>query len=250
MITYRYETIGSTNTEAIRRLGELPSLCVLSARDQTAGRGQRGNTWFTEPGKNLTFSIVVKFGRDGIPELAAKDSIWLNYLMSYVVFLFLNAHGADCSIKWPNDIYVGRRKICGMLIENTLKGEYLDTAVIGVGININQKEFPQLANATSLGLVTGEEYGLEECLDKVCRLFEEKLPWIFSDDGRRELFSAYSGPLFQKGVSARYHDYPGNREYRGIIRGVGADGRLCIQDLDAPGEPLRHYRFKEIGYIL
>lgn len=241
------DTIDSTNSEVLRRLAELPSLTVLAAREQTAGRGQRGNTWFTEPGKNLTFSIVVKFGEG---ELHASRVHWLNYLMSDVVCGFLDAYGIDSAIKWPNDIYVQRRKICGILIENTLKGEWVDAAVIGTGININQREFPQLANATSLVLCSGQEQDLDACLEKVAALFESELPMLFSERHRAGLFDRYSGRLFLKDTTARFHDLLEEREYRGCIRGVEADGRLCIRDLDAPGRPYRYYRFKEVGYIL
>ena len=246
MKTLWYESIGSTNTEALRRLPELPDMCVLAAREQTSGRGQRGNSWFTEPGKNLTFSIVVKFAPG---QLRASEAMWLNYLISDVVALFLRSFAVDCHIKWPNDIYVHRRKICGILIENTLKGEGIEAAVIGVGININQREFPQLANATSLVRCLGEEQNLEECLGKVCRLFEGQLPLLWDPARRESLFASYSHHLFNKGTSARYHDLLSDREYWGVLQGVEPDGRLCIKDLDGGGV-LRYYRFKEVSFII
>ena len=239
-----YNTIDSTNSEALRRLPELESGTVLAAREQTAGRGQRGNTWFTEPGKNLTFSIVQKFHPG---ELKATDAFWLNYVISVAVADFLRNYGVNCKVKWPNDVYVGRKKICGILIENVLDGAYLGASVIGVGLNINQREFPQLANATSLCCITGEEYPLEECLDKLLAGFEGWLPYL---DKREELFSAYSNYLFNLDVNARYHDYIEEREYTGKIKGVSEDGRLMIWDLETPGKPIRYYRFKEVGYII
>ena len=154
MTTHWLDTIDSTNSEALRRLPELAGGTVLAAREQTEGRGQRGNTWFTEPGKNLTFSIVLK----QLPLQAAR-SVRLNYLTSVAVASFLESHGVKAAIKWPNDIYVEGRKICGMLIENTLgPGGQVMASVIGIGINMNQTAFPQLANATSLALCTGKEY--------------------------------------------------------------------------------------------
>ena len=241
------DTIDSTNSEALRRLAELPSMTVLAAREQTAGRGQRGNTWFTEPGKNLTFSIIVKFG-DG--ELHASQVHWLNYLISVVVAEFLQSHGIWCKVKWPNDVYVGKNKICGILIENSLKGEWVHAAVVGVGLNVNQREFPQLANATSLWRCLGEAFSLEECLDRLSAAFEDRLPDLFDAQARAGLFSNYSSHLFNKDVQAHYHDYLTEREYVGVIQGVEPDGRLCIRDLEAPGKPNRYYRFKEVGYIL
>ena len=176
--------------------------------------------------------------------------MWLNYLISVAVVDFLQSHAIWCKVKWPNDVYVGRNKICGILIENTLAGERLSASVIGVGININQQEFPQLANATSLWSLTGEEYPLEECLEKVLGYFDNRTDALYDPKERRGLFGTYSTYLFNKDVNARYHDYLTDREYTGIIQGVAPDGRLCIQDLEAPGKPLRYYWFKEVGYIL
>ena len=131
------DSIDSTNSEALRRLADVPSGTVIAAREQTAGRGQRGNTWFTQPGQNLTFSIVLKF--EGV--FPVSRAVWLNYLSSLAVAEFLRSFGVACEIKWPNDVYVGKRKICGILIENQLGADGVASSVIGIGININQREF-------------------------------------------------------------------------------------------------------------
>ena len=239
MTTLWLDTIDSTNSEALRRLPELAGGTVLAAREQTAGRGQRGNTWFTEPGKNLTFSIVLK----QLP-LQAAQSVRLNFLTSVAVASFLESHGVKTAIKWPNDIYVDGRKICGMLIENTLgPGGQVMASVIGIGINMNQAAFPQLANATSLALCTGSEYELEPALEEFLGVFESWLPRLDSE----ELSAAYSARLFRLGLPALYHDLLTDRQYRGIIRGVEPDGRLHIRD--EQGKDL-YYRFKEVSYIL
>ena len=239
MITHWLDSIDSTNSEALRRLPELPSGTVLAAYDQTAGRGQRGNTWFTEPGRNLTFSIVLK----DLP-LSALEAIRLNFLASVALVDFLDTKGVRADIKWPNDIYVSGKKISGMLIENTLGADgRVAASVIGIGLNINQKEFPQLALATSLACCTGVEYPLEESLEEFLAIFEDLLPQL-SDE---ELMGRYASRLFRRGVSARYHDLLSGEEYEGVIEGVEADGRLCIRDL---GGRTRLYRFKEVSYLL
>ena len=239
MITHWLDTIDSTNSEALRRLPQLPSGTVLAAYDQTAGRGQRGNTWFTEPGRNLTFSIVLK----DLP-LSALEAIRLNFLASVALVDFLDAKGVRADIKWPNDIYVSGKKISGMLIENTLGADgRVAASVIGIGLNINQREFPQLALATSLACCTGREYPLEESLEEFLALFENLLPQLSSE----ELMGRYASRLFRRGVSARYHDLLSGEEYEGVIEGVEADGRLCIRDL---GGRTRLYRFKEVSYLL
>jgi len=239
MKTLWLDTIDSTNSEALRRLPELEGGTVLAAREQTAGRGQRGNTWFTEPGRNLTFSIVLK----QLP-LQAAESVRLNFLTSVAVASFLESYGVKVAIKWPNDIYVEGRKICGMLIENTLgPGGQVMASVVGIGINMNQTEFPQLANATSLALCTGKEYDLEPALEEFLGVFESWLPRLDSE----ELSAAYSARLFRLGQSALYHDLLTDRQYRGVILGVEPDGRLHIRD--EQGSDL-YYRFKEVSYIL
>ena len=234
-----FDSLDSTNSEALRHLADYPSGTVLAAREQTAGRGQRGNTWFTEPGRNLTFSIVLKH-----VGLKAADSIRLNALTSVAVASFLERYGVNPVIKWPNDIYVGGRKICGMLIENSLDGNMLGSSVIGIGINLNQREFPQLANATSLVLCTGKEEPLEEALNVFLDIFEGLLPSL----GSESLWESYASHLFRQGETARYHDLLRDVEFSGVIEGVEPDGRLRIRDLDA--SCARLYRFKEVGYIL
>ena len=239
------EKVDSTNTYALEHLASLGHLDVIAAKEQTAGRGQRGNSWLTEAGKNLTFSIVLKFAPG---QLAASEAHWLNYVASDAVGSWLRSLGVNALVKWPNDVYVGRAKICGILVENRLVGEWVASSVVGVGVNVNQREFSSLANATSLCLCTGREHSLHECLDGLMEVFSEDMDMLPGKDSRAQLFHSYSGFLFQKGVTARYHDYLQEREFAGIIRGVEPDGRLRITDLDTRTDRL--YSFKEVGYIL
>lgn len=273
MKTLWLDTIDSTNSEALRRLPDLPSCTVLAAREQTAGRGQRGNTWFSEPGKNLTFSIVLKFGPGAV---SARDAHYLNCLASLSVVSLLDSFGIRSQIKWPNDIYVGKRKICGMLLENTLCTTGLAASVIGIGLNVNQTAFPRLANATSVALELGQvrfeaqdlaqgkclagpssadnagqvhpmEWDLAQTLESLLRLFEERLPLLSSPEGRQELMADYTARLFQKDVPAPYRDLLQDREFTGVIEGVEPDGRLRVRDAEG-GK--RFFRFKEISYLL
>ncbi len=266
MKTLWLKTIDSTNSEALRRMGELPSGTVLAAYEQTAGRGQRGNTWFSEPGKNLTFSIVLKFPAGF---LAAGDAFLLNCLCSVAAVVFLSGFGVVASVKWPNDIFVGGRKICGMLLENGLSEGSVAHSVMGIGMNVFQTEFP-LVNATSLALVLGAGEvpipsvaekkadapsgratspapNLAPYLEGFLRLFEERLQMLDDAAGRLELFDAYESLLYRRGVSARYHDCLRGEDFEGVIRGVEADGRLCVEDASGT---VRRYYFKEISYVL
>ena len=112
------ERVDSTNDEARRHISDIDNLSVVSALSQTAGRGQRGNTWTSNAGENLMFSIVLK-----TPVLMAEDHFALNEIAALSVADFLSTYGIKAEIKWPNDIYVGEKKICGILIENSFRGK-------------------------------------------------------------------------------------------------------------------------------
>ena len=243
MKTIWLPTIDSTNSEAFRRLPELSSGTVLAAHEQTAGRGQRGNRWYVKPGDNLTFSIVLKF--TGLP---VSGSFRLNVLCPLAVSRYLRAAGIKAVVKWPNDVYVGRRKICGILVENTLEGASVAASVAGIGINVNQTDFPEVSGATSMSLLTGLHYDIESELVRFLSVLEPMLPAIEDDALWEELFGDYNAGLFGLGVLERYRDNASGREFSGIIKGVGADGLLQLWDNDS-GQ-LRHYAFKEVGYIL
>ena len=236
-----FEELDSTNSELLRHLKDYDNLSVVAAVSQTAGRGQRGNRWVSDPGDNLTFSLLLK-----PRSLPVREVMALTCFATLAVRETLRQEGVPAVIKWPNDLYVGRKKICGVLIENILQGSSVAASVIGVGVNVNQIVFPQLANATSLALCTGKEMALEPALERLVALFEEHLPLLFDEKRRESLIESYSALLFQKGVRARYRDLLTGEEFSGVIEGVEADGRLRIRE----GKRLRYYRFKEVGYIL
>ena len=268
-----YDTVDSTNAEVLRRAAELEHLTVIAARSQTAGRGQRGNTWTSAPGENMTFTILVKW--DGQPE--AEALVRLNMAAAISVRNFLRAEDVDAVIKWPNDIYVGRRKICGMLIENKLVPDGTVSAV-GIGINLNQTVFPaSLLNPTSVKLLTGRETDSEKALERFMTDFSTSLRSAAAQTPLGyDLCDDYCSALFQKDVARPYRDLRTGEVFTGIIRGVSpADGRLMVERSDGggptlgplpakkaqndgggpnPGPPpapeMDFYSFKEIGYIL
>ena len=254
-----YDSIDSTNAEAMRRAEELENLTVIAAREQTAGRGQRGNTWSSAPGENLTFTVLLK------GNFTSEDLVRLNMAAAVAVRNFLRAEGLEAVIKWPNDIYVGKRKICGMLIENRLGPSGSSVSAVGIGINLNQTEFPaSLPNPTSLKLLTGRTTPPDLALERFLSFFPGTVP--------DNLLSDYCSALFQKDVERPYRDLRTGEVFRGIIRGVSpADGRLIVErsvtivpqngtmgakmgenDLIVPsdGTMVTPYGFKDIGYIL
>ena len=135
---------------------------VIVADEQTAGRGQRANLWVTEPKKNLTCSYILK------PVfLAAKDQFMLSAAVALAVFGTVSKllTASEVKIKWPNDVLVDGKKIAGILIEKTLRGKNLEWSIVGIGLNVNQVNFPAALNATSILLNTQEEIELQHVLD-------------------------------------------------------------------------------------
>ena len=246
-----YDSIDSTNVEAMRRAEELENLTVIAAREQTAGRGQRGNTWSSAPRENLTFTVLLK------GDFTSEDLVRLNMAAAVAVRNFLRAEGVEAVIKWPNDIYVGKRKICGMLIENRLGPSGSTVSAVGIGINLNQTEFPaSLPNPTSLMLLTGRHTDLKPALERFCQHFTSVIPGStrnLSPSAPDNLLSDYCSALFQKDVERPYRDLRTGEVFRGIIRGVSpADGQLLVEQSVAsdPGTKVIPYGFKDIGYIL
>ena len=236
------EEADSTNNVLLRHVGDYDNLSVVAAVKQTAGRGQRGNRWLSAPGDNLTFSLLLK--PQGLP---AREVMAITCLATLSVREMLRDEGVPAVIKWPNDIYVGKKKICGMLVENGLEGTDIDWSVVGIGMNLNQTEFPgELMNPTSLKRLTGQSYTLESSLEKVCLQLEKLLPQLDTQEGRNALRAAYEKDLFQKDSPAPYRDIATGNEFIGTIRGITPEGLLRV---DAEGRE-RTFGFKEISYIL
>lgn len=153
------DSVDSTNNEAKRRISELDNLSVLSALSQTHGRGQGDHSWSSESGKNLLFSIVMKYTvpadalQSPLLSVHAHDQAVISQIAALSVIDFLATHDIEAKIKLPNDIYVGENKICGILIEHTVRGSWLTSCVIGIGLNVNQRNFNvNLPNPTSMVL--------------------------------------------------------------------------------------------------
>ena len=169
------DSVDSTNSEIKRRLEHLDDLTVIAARNQTAGRGQKGNKWFSQPASSLTFSVLLKdIG------LKAWEQSAISEATALAIVDTLGSYGIDAWIKWPNDIYCTDKKICGILIENSLMGEQIRWSIIGIGLNVNQTDFPtDLPNPTSMTLCTGCEYQTEDILSslitRLAQLYREFL---------------------------------------------------------------------------
>ena len=171
------ESIDYTNSEARRQMGTVDKLSVFAAKYQTAGRGQRGNKWSSAAGENLTFSILAPLSGDNRINVRAVDQFNITIVSALAVSDLLTKYGIDNRIKWPNDIYIRNKKVCGMLIENVLKGKFVDTTILGIGVNVNQKVFSDnLPNPVSMSLLTGKEYDVKEIIERLREVIVSQLP--------------------------------------------------------------------------
>lgn len=166
----------------------------------------------------------------------------LTFLATLAVKDWLCRQDVPAVIKWPNDIYVGKRKICGMLVENGLSEGKVATSVIGIGLNLNQTEFPgELTNPVSLKRLTGQDYPLPATLQALLACFDSSA--LETEKGRTSLWESYQRGLFQQGLCRPYRNLLTGEEFMGTIKGVTREGRLLMADG-------KTFSFKEIGYII
>ena len=193
------DVVDSTNSEVRRRMGSLDNLSVIAARFQTAGRGQGDHVWVSPEKENLTFSVLLKFGKNGGPaSLPVGDAIFITYIATTAIHSFLSSEGIEARIKWPNDVWVGDKKICGMLIENILEGKSVKASIVGIGINVNQSVFdPALPNPVSLSQLTGRHYPIDATLGRIYKEICHQAHQLDSADGRYELESEFNKYLFR-----------------------------------------------------
>ena len=233
----------STNSLAMELLADQPPEgTVIWARHQSAGRGQKGNSWEVPPGKNLTFSLIY------YPRFLANREIFaLSKMVSVALHDFLRKHlpEEEVLIKWPNDLLVNKQKIAGILIENQFEGSRLKGCVIGIGLNVNQLIFPEALRkkATSLKLLSGQEYEIRELLDELLGFLEAA--YLRLRAGQQAV------------LDRQYYDrLYGYQEYIPLkvdgevddwmIVGLETSGRLGA----TRGQKIRYFDFKEVEFVL
>lgn len=243
-----FDSIDSTNSEARRRLPVNAKMSVYAAKFQTAGRGQRGNKWSSAAGQNLTFSVLLNFTHPQMPDLPVRNQFLLSIVASLSVSDLLRKLNIRNTIKWPNDIYIGRRKVCGMLIENIVGNAGLEHSIIGIGLNLNQTEFPpELVNPTSVLVCSGLKTIPEDVLDDFLDIFSGYMPYLSDIEGINEIRNKYVSRLFGLGVSREYHDCLRNVDFTGTIKGISEEGLLLME---MPDKTVTNYSFKEVSYII
>ena len=237
----KLDAIDSTN-DYLKQLAKekwLENYTAVMAESQTKGRGQMGSEWVSEPGKNLTISVLVK----DLPQdmISIYD---FNIAVALAAIGLLTLNGIEkAHVKWPNDIMADNKKVGGILIENSWKTDGSYTAVVGLGLNLNQTDFEHLPQATSLTNITKLYYDVDEMAEKFIKLL--KLHLVLFPERATEVWQRYNELLFKKDKPAAFETPEGNR-FMGIIKEVTHQGKLAVLlDNDAIVE----YDLKEIKLL-
>ena len=215
-----------------------PELTSVYSPYQTSGRGQRGNSWESEPGMNLLFSFVV------YPTfLEAGHQFSLSQITALALTNVLSGYTEGIRIKWPNDIYWKDKKLCGTLIENDLTGTFISRSISGTGINLNQKRFVSDApNPVSLTQITGQTYEPTVILHQVM----QRVSWYYrllQDGHTAEIARRYKQMLYRKEGFHPYRDQAG--KFLARFRDIEPSGRLVLEDTNGQ---CRKYLFKEVAF--
>lgn len=218
----------------------LENFTVVVAENQTEGKGQRGNVWNTESSKNLTFSVLIKNFS------ATKfNPFILNIITPVSVFQVLNSYDLrKLKIKWPNDILAENKKIGGILIENIFKSQDEIDAIIGIGLNVNQTEFENLPNASSLNLLLGRDLNKDKLLHQIVMQLENNYQKL-RQFGEKFFWNFYNEKLFRKDVPSVFEKNDSSR-FQGIIQNVSTEGKLVIQ---LENDSFQSFDLKEISLL-
>jgi BirA family biotin operon repressor/biotin-[acetyl-CoA-carboxylase] ligase len=218
----------------------LDDYTTVVTQKQLQGRGQMGTVWQSEEGKNLTFSALKRFDA-----LSVDQQFTLNIGVSMAVLEVMKELTIpDVKVKWPNDIMSGSFKICGILIENILKGSLIGHAVIGIGLNVNQTDFGELDKASSLKMIAGHTFDLDELLNRILDRLRFHLDHI-EEKTVTQLLPAYEKLLFRKDKPSTFTDENGER-FMGFVRRVSPAGKLILELED---QIFREFDLKEVTLL-
>lgn len=221
----KLDAIDSTNDylKALYKKIDIEDQILVVAKDQTKGRGQVGSKWHSEIGKSLNFSILRRFNG-----LTITHQFTVNCAVSLGIKKGLEQIGiSSIKIKWPNDILADDKKLCGILIENQLQAGNIVSSIIGVGINVNNRSFPNLPKASSMYLIKNKEFDLDRVLQVVSSSISSELKRVENGDFG-DLRSEYERHLFRKDIISVFENGKGER-FNGIIKGISETGELCLE---------------------
>ena len=212
---------------------------IVIAEHQTNGRGQMGTVWDSDKGKNLMFSVF--------KDLSMHDVEFPFYISMAISLAIIKAlktlNIPDLRIKWPNDILSADKKICGILIENVIKNK-LNSTIIGVGVNVNQTNFQELPQASSLKNITGVHYNLDEVLQRIIK-YTKEYSSVLQQGDYEAVKNEYEANLFRKNKPSTFKNAEGDL-FSGFIKGVTKYGKLQVILED---EIVKKFDLKEITLL-
>ncbi|WP_405607132.1 biotin--[acetyl-CoA-carboxylase] ligase [Polaribacter sp. Asnod1-A03] len=239
----KLSAIDSTNSflKNLAQNSSLENFTAVVTKHQTNGRGQQESGWVTDPNKNLTFSLFLRF-----KDIKIEQKKYLNFAVSLAVYnLLFDKNVPKLSIKWPNDILSVNSKICGILIENTFSGDRIKNTIIGIGLNVNQEIFPQFnRSATSLKLKTNKEYNLDLLLDELLKEIEKTVN-LFKSKKFDQLDKMYLDALYKKNIPTMFKDSK-DKVFMGMISGISKNGNLLIILED---DSIKEFGIKEVSFL-
>jgi len=232
--------VDSTNSYA-QKLCELETCfegTIVSATEQFQGKGQREQSWFSQSGANLTCSIILK------PHfLSISNQFMLQKMVALAVLDFITLHDIqNSSIKWPNDILVGNKKIAGILIENIIKGDKINFSIIGIGLNINQTEFCSLPDAISLKKITGKDYDINPIMEQLCQSLEKR--YLQLKNSNKTIEEEYLNHLYRFKKRADY--LIENKIVEAEISDIEKSGKIVLKFNDGTN---KSFDLKEIKFV-
>ncbi|MFM7217461.1 MAG: biotin--[acetyl-CoA-carboxylase] ligase [Bacteroidota bacterium] len=237
----RFEELASTNDylAAAQRNGKLPEGSVVTTLYQHGGKGQAGNRWHSQTGANLLCSFLF------YPSSLSADRVFhLQLFASLAVCETVTIlSGAEATVKWPNDVYLHDRKVAGILPENVVLSNAVRQSIIGIGLNVNQVDFPSdIPIPVSIAQVKGQMSPLDDVLHILCNQLEKRYLQLQRGD-HAGLLDVYLNRLYRKGEWARYES--AGEEFEGRIKGIDAIGRLVIEYKNGTEKP---FAFREVAY--
>ncbi len=215
---------------------------VIWALEQSDGRGQRNNSWIVEPGKNLTFSIILNPHYLPINKQFALSQVTATAISEVISALIPNK---KVTIKWPNDIYIDNKKVGGLLLEHSIMGSEIDYSIVGIGINVNQTEFPKsLPNPTSLSTESGICYDLEALLETLIQSIFSKLEKLKAQR-YSEIHQEFKHRLFRNEGFHLFENEAG--QFTAKIADIHQTGEMVLELADGSQTA---YAFKEVSFVI
>ncbi|AOW21878.1 biotin--[acetyl-CoA-carboxylase] ligase [Urechidicola croceus] len=233
----------STNTflRELCHVDAIDNFTVVTAKKQTNGRGQMESSWSSNSGENLTFSVLVKF-----LDIELVDQFYISKAVALSISDVLTSKlTTKVLVKWPNDILAEHKKICGVLIENSVKKARINHSIIGVGLNVNQVVFENLPNATSMKLISKEKYDLDKLLRQIVEILKKYIEIINQKDFHL-IDKLYLDRLYKFNTPAMYKDVISGELFMGKLVDVTKEGLLKIE---LENEKTHKFNLKEIEFM-